>query len=327
ERRQRRSLGDQPDDLVVARLLLEDPFRFRIKRREGRDGADEHPHRVGVMVEAVDELLDVLVNDRVVRDLVDPAVQLGGRRKLPVEEQIRGLEERALLGELLDRVAAVLQDSLVAVDERDGAAARRRVHEGGVVRHQPEIVVGCFDLAEIGCPNCSVLNRQLVAFAGAVVDDRERVLRHYGVLDGGAGKDNANRVGRGGDKRTVRDGKRRYGTVRVGLLLPSLTVLYRLLPSIYLGEPCLSPVRVFIPRVRVPVRSSASNSPAAAISPAFCWASRRKAWRSPRMPPKQWAPSSTSSWPRSSSWAPISHRSARWPNRRPPRWIPIFSRG
>ena len=120
------------------------------------------------------------MNDRVVRDLVDPAVQLGGRRKVPVEEQVRRLEERALLGELLDRVAAVLQDSLVAVDERDRAAARRRVHEGGVVRHQPEIVVGRLDLAEIGSPDCSVLNGELVALTGAVVDHGERVLRHYG---------------------------------------------------------------------------------------------------------------------------------------------------
>jgi len=69
---------------------------------------------VRVVMKAVDELLDVLVDDRVVGDLEHPGVQLRSRRKLSVEQQIGGLEERALLRELLDRVAPVAEDALVA---------------------------------------------------------------------------------------------------------------------------------------------------------------------------------------------------------------------
>jgi len=101
---------------------------------------------VGVVMKAVDELLDVFVDDRVVRHLKDPRVQLRRRRQLAMEQQVGGLEKRALLGKLLDRIAAVAQDALVAVDERDRAAACRGVHERGVVRHQPEVAVGRLDL-------------------------------------------------------------------------------------------------------------------------------------------------------------------------------------
>jgi len=81
---------------------------------------------------------------------------------------------------LLDRVAAVLQDSLVAVDKRDRAAARRRVHEGGVVGHQPEIGVDALIWRRSAARTVSVLNRELVALTSAVVDDGECVLRTPG---------------------------------------------------------------------------------------------------------------------------------------------------
>ena len=185
---QRGSLCDETHDLVAAGLLFEDPLRFGIERRQRGHSAHEHAHRVRVVMEAVDELLDVLVDDGVVRDLEYPRVELRGRGELPVEQQIGGLEERALLRELLDRVAPVAENALVAVDERERAAAGRRVHEGGVIRHQPEIVVGCLDLAQFRGADCSVLNRELVALASAVVDDGEGVLRHYRILCAGGEK-------------------------------------------------------------------------------------------------------------------------------------------
>ena len=40
-----------------------------------------------------------------------PAASSSARRQLAEEEQVGDLEERALLGELLDRVAAVAQDA------------------------------------------------------------------------------------------------------------------------------------------------------------------------------------------------------------------------
>ena len=128
-----------------------------------------------VVAEALHELLDVLVHEGVDRDLVRPLVELRLRRQLAVEQQVGDLEVGRLLGELLDRIAAVLEDALVAVDEGDRAAARRRVHERRVVGHQPEVVVVDLDLAQVGGADRAVLDRDLVLLAGPVVGDGQRV--------------------------------------------------------------------------------------------------------------------------------------------------------
>src|SRR5204863_9275618 len=189
------------------------------------------------------------------------------------------------LRELLDGVAAVAEDPLVAVDVGDGAATGRRIHERRVVGHQPEIVVRGFHLPKIGGTDGPVLNRELVALAGAVVDDRERVLRHSGSLELGKRKDNAS-----------------------SRPLPSLTVALS-------WQPWHSPVPASIPRARAPAHCSASNSAPAAISPAFCWGSRRKASKSRPMPRRRWARSSTSLSRPSSSSAPTWRPSGQWPSR------------
>ena len=56
------------------------------------------------------------------------------RRQLAVDQQVAHLEEAALLGELLDRVAAVAQDAGVAVDVGDRGRRRGGVDEAGVER-------------------------------------------------------------------------------------------------------------------------------------------------------------------------------------------------
>ena len=45
-------------------------------------------------------------------------------RQLAADQQVGHLDEVALLGQLLDRDAAVAEDALLAVDERDRARAR-----------------------------------------------------------------------------------------------------------------------------------------------------------------------------------------------------------
>ena len=182
ERRQRRHLGHEPHDLLVADVGVLDLRRVGIERREGADRGDEHAHRVGVVAEALHERLDVLVHERVDRDLVRPRVELGLRRQLAVDQEVGDLEVGRLLRQLLDRVAAVLQHAVVAVEVGDGRATRRRVHERRVVRHQAEVVVGDLDLAQRGGADRAVLDRDLVRLARPVVRDGQRVgsrsLRH-----------------------------------------------------------------------------------------------------------------------------------------------------
>jgi hypothetical protein len=49
--------------------------------------------------------------------------ELARRRQLAVKQQVADLEEMRLLGQLVDRVAAMQKLALVAVDEGDGAVA------------------------------------------------------------------------------------------------------------------------------------------------------------------------------------------------------------
>ena len=72
-----------------------------------------------VVVEAIHEpLAHVLVDERVVRDVGGPRGELLRVRELAVQEEVGHLEIGRVLGELLDRVAAIAQDARVAVEVR-----------------------------------------------------------------------------------------------------------------------------------------------------------------------------------------------------------------
>src|SRR5690606_21229271 len=93
------------------------------------------------VAEAAHEGLHVLVNERVLRDLGIPLLELRSVGKLAVDQQIGHLQIRGLFGELLDGVASIPQDAVIAVYESDRRAARGRVDERGIVTHQTKVVV------------------------------------------------------------------------------------------------------------------------------------------------------------------------------------------
>src|SRR5918992_688068 len=70
----------------------------------------------------------------------------------------------------------MLQDAVLAVYIRDGAAAARRVGETGIVGHQAEVIVGDFDLAKIHRPHGTVGDLDVVTLAGAVVRHRQTIV-------------------------------------------------------------------------------------------------------------------------------------------------------
>ena len=113
------------------------------------------------------------MHERVDRDLVSPVVELGCAGEMAVHEQEGHLQEGRLLSQLLDWIAPVLQDALVAIDERDGRPARGRGHVGRVVGEQAEVVLVGLDLAQLGGPDRAVLDRDLVLLAGPVVGDAQ----------------------------------------------------------------------------------------------------------------------------------------------------------
>src|SRR5262249_23924807 len=95
-----------------------------------------------------------------------------------LEEQVGRLEERAPLGQLLDRVAAVQEHAGVAVDVRDAALARGRVAEGRIVDEEARGIRLLADLLEVHGAYGAVLDRDLVLLARAVVGDGQGVRSH-----------------------------------------------------------------------------------------------------------------------------------------------------
>jgi hypothetical protein len=185
-------LGDQPDNLTAAHGRVVDLLGVGVEGRQRPNRPDQDAHGVGVVVEAVDELLDVLLDEGVVVDLVGPVGQLPLVGQVALDQQPGHLQEADPFGQLLDRVAAVAQDPLVAVDVGDGAAAAGRVHERRVVGEQPEVVVGDLDVAQGHGRDGPLLDRDLVGPPGPVVGHAKRVLVGHGdpprhSLSGGGG--------------------------------------------------------------------------------------------------------------------------------------------
>ena len=107
-------------------------------------------------------------------DVVDPAVKLGAGGQFTEQDQVGGLEETGFLGELLDRITAVLQDALVAIDEGDRALGRSGVLIGRIEAHHAEIIRLEFDLAQVHCPQRVVFNWEFIVGTAAVVRDGKR---------------------------------------------------------------------------------------------------------------------------------------------------------
>ena len=178
ERGQRRHLCEQPDPLEASIHRVGDVLRVGIERRQRADRAEQHPHRMRVVAEPLEKLDQVRVDVCVDAHLVLPGRQLGAGGQLALEQEIRGLEEARLLGQLLDRVAAIAEDPRVAVDVRDRASAVRGVEERRVVRGEAAVSLDRADLPQIGGADRAVDDRHRVLTARAVVDDCECLLRH-----------------------------------------------------------------------------------------------------------------------------------------------------
>ena len=122
-----RHLGDHPvgGDHPVMRIL--DVQVLVVEGAERTHHGDHQGHGMGVAAEAPEQELHLLVEHGVVGDVVDELEPLGAVRQLAEQDQIGGLQEVALLRQLLDAVAAVEEDAGVTVDVGDrGTAARRR---------------------------------------------------------------------------------------------------------------------------------------------------------------------------------------------------------
>ena len=74
---------------------------------------------MSVTTETVEETVHLVMDHRVAGDAVLELGFLRGGRQLAIQEQVAGLEEIAVLSELVDRVAPVEEHALVAVNIGD----------------------------------------------------------------------------------------------------------------------------------------------------------------------------------------------------------------
>src|ERR1700732_4263730 len=86
-----------------------------IEGRERSHARHQHGHRMGVAAQAAQEPGHLLVNHRVPGGSVVEVLLLDGGRQLTIEQEIAGLEEIAMLGDLLDRIAAIEQHTFFAI--------------------------------------------------------------------------------------------------------------------------------------------------------------------------------------------------------------------
>ena len=96
---------------------------FVIEGRQGTDNPGHHRHRMGVVLESIEKLVEASVDHRVAGDRVLEIRQLLNVRKLRVQQQVTDLQKAAMLGELLNRVAAIGKLSIGSVQIGDGALA------------------------------------------------------------------------------------------------------------------------------------------------------------------------------------------------------------
>jgi hypothetical protein len=151
-------------------------YRSNRDRRPRAHARHHHGHRMRVTPEALEEPGHLLMHHRVPRDYVVEVLLLNGGRQLPIEQEIAGLEEIAMFGDLLDRIAAIEQHTLVAVDIGDLRFATRRRGEARIIGEHSGLGI---ELADINNrrTDCSGLDRHL---DGGIADAKGARRRAHG---------------------------------------------------------------------------------------------------------------------------------------------------
>ena len=145
----RRHLRDHADRGDHALVGIMDVGGVVIEGRHRPDAAAHHRHRMRVAAEAGEEPRHLLVHHRVPGDAVFEVLLLLRRRQLAVEKQVGDLQEGLLLRQLVDRIAAIEKDALVAVDEGDGGGAGGGGGETRVVGEAAGLLVERADVDDL----------------------------------------------------------------------------------------------------------------------------------------------------------------------------------
>ena len=141
DRRQGGHFRDQAEHRAFHLLLR--PVRILALRVEGAQRIDhrrQDPHRVRIAGEELEEALHVLVHQRVRTYVLLEFRQLFTVRQIAEKQQVGDFQERGFLGQLFDRVATVMQNALLSIEESDRALGGPSVLVTEVQRNEARLV-------------------------------------------------------------------------------------------------------------------------------------------------------------------------------------------
>ena len=120
-----------------------------------------------VATKTLEEARHLLVHHRVALDAVFEVRGVLRRRQLAVQQEVTGLEKGPVLGDLLDRVAAIEQHAGIAVDVGDGGFTARGGGKAGIVGEHAGLRVELRDVRH-GGPHRPFLDGQVQGLAGNI---------------------------------------------------------------------------------------------------------------------------------------------------------------
>jgi hypothetical protein len=147
-----------------------------VEGRQRADAAGQDRHRMGVAAEPLIEAAHLLVHHRVVGHTSVEVRLLRGGWKFAVEQEIAGLQEVAVLGNLFDREAAVEQDAFITVDVGDLGFAAPGRGEARVVGEDAGLIIELGDVHDRRTDR-SLVNRE----RPLVLADRQLTLLGVGA--------------------------------------------------------------------------------------------------------------------------------------------------
>src|SRR6516165_5635510 len=105
------------------------------------DHAAHYCHRMGVAPKSAIDRVQLLVNHRVMDDVVGETVELRRRRQLAIEQEPADFEITAALYQHVDRIAAIEQNPFVWVDKGDRRTADPDFVQGGIVAVKSGVLI------------------------------------------------------------------------------------------------------------------------------------------------------------------------------------------
>ena len=122
-RRDGRHFRDHAMARDQAGLRIIDVRRVVIERGQRAHSADHDRHRVRVTTEAAEELVKLVVQHGVATDRPIELFEFLGVRQFTVLQQVGDFDEAGVVGQLIDRIAAIQKRAFIAVDIGDLAFA------------------------------------------------------------------------------------------------------------------------------------------------------------------------------------------------------------